>query len=195
MAQEIENSAAFRAVHPGGGEPAEPNGEEKLQHQPEPEDGHRQAEVADERGDVVQEAVRPARGEDAEDERTDERDDQARRHEQNGVREDLPDHRRDRPELAVGEAEVAAHDVEQPGDELLMHWAIEPHAVPDVGELLRRHPPILGKERVRSAWGELHEDKREHRDPQQEGNRFQNAAHDEADHGASPGDGRGRRRR
>ena len=57
MSQQITETAALRRVHPRRGEPAEVDGEEELQHQPEPEDRHRQSEVADEGGDVVEETV------------------------------------------------------------------------------------------------------------------------------------------
>ena len=61
---------------------------------------------------------------------------------------------------------------------------VQPHAAPDVVELLLGHAAVARKKRVRAAGRQLHEDEREEGDPEEQGDRFQDAARDEADHGA-----------
>jgi hypothetical protein len=116
---------------------------------PNPEDGHRQPEVGNERGDDVEKPYgrRAARM-------------PKTRAATSEIRAAGPISRTvfgktsqmtvvTGRKLAVGEAKVALDEVAEPDEQLLVGRAIEPHVAADGVELLLRHPPVAREERIR----------------------------------------------
>ena len=157
MAKQIAQAAPAGTVHPSRRQPAEPYGEEELKHQAEPEDRHGQAEVAEERGDVVEDAVwrRAAKMPKTSAETREISSPAAMRMTVLGKTSQITC---ETGRNWLYETPRSPRKICVTRSELLVRRAVQTHTAADVCQLLGRHAPIAGEKRVGPARRQLHED-------------------------------------
>ena len=108
------------------------DGEEQLEHQAEPEDGHGQAEEGEEGAGMVEEAVAVGGGHHADAQGQGQRDDEAAAHQQQGGGQPLADVGEHGAVVGVGGPPVAVQDAAQPAQELHVAGLVEAQVVAEV---------------------------------------------------------------
>ena len=155
--------------------------DEELQQQREEEVGHRETEVRERRGRVVEQRVLPNRAHDADDQGEDHREHQCRPDQEQGVPGGFAHHVDDRTLGPERLAPVALHEVAQPAPVLRRTGLVEVVLVLQVAQrLLRdaRTEPQLPQRIAACGHQRKHDDGREEDDDQ----RGQEAPDDEREH-------------
>jgi hypothetical protein len=129
---------------PTFGQPAEPEREDDLAHQGDPEQRHRIEEQRAGRDRGIRPFARAARGENAEDRCRARARRRRRRREQQRRRQALGDQLDHRAALAIGEAEIEGEDIGEVDPELLVERPVE-------AELLAKLAQEFGIRRTRLA--------------------------------------------
>ena len=103
--------------------------------------------------------------------------------EEQRVEQSGPDEPQDRHLVGEGVSEIAPHDVRQPAQVLHMQRLVKAEVGAHAVHSLLRHDGVQADLGEKIARGQLDNDKRHDRDPQQHGDQLEHAPDDVADHG------------